>query len=226
MADEIKDAFIADFDGLYGQHCKMWDVYNSSLRLLLVVISLPLLVGAVLLEGKIMSDVTLHQLPLILVAVMIITAVLHFVLIAVVIHHRLDVIFYARALNRYRSIYLTHWNEPPSKVIDVSPMPTNPNVPPFFEPTGPMGLIVLGSGFINSLYFSLGLFNLLAKSGEDGLALAIAIVALVLYLLANHCWYWINARRFAGFSTTDASTGASEVKPRSLAKRVDDENAT
>lgn len=158
-------AFIADYQGIFQQHTNMWNVYNSSLKVLLAVISLPLLIGGLLLRNSSNHDIDVLNMPLILTASVFVTPILSLLTVGAVAHYRSDILFYARSLNRYRSIYLKLFDDR----IDVSPMPTDPIIPPAWEPLGPMGMIATATGFVSGLY---------------------VIAAVTSYCSAFPKWYW------------------------------------
>lgn len=203
MSIDVKESFVTDFAGIHQQHANMCNVYNSSIKMLLAVTSVPLLIGSVLLETSgglpVLESTTL---PLILTLALVLTPVAVLVVLAVIVHYRLVVLFYAKCLNRLRQIYLEQWNAArqgsSGGAIDLSPLPTNPSVPVLYEPFGPMGWIVHGTVFVNGLYLLLGLYDLGLRfpllSREAAWPAAAGLS--VLYCVALEYGYYLNASRW------------------------------
>jgi hypothetical protein len=80
--------------------------------------------------------------------------------------------------------------------IVLAPMPIDSHFPPEYDPWGPMGWIVHGSGFVNGLYFSTGAFSLMRSFGHvDCPHVLFAALAGVLYFGTSEWTYRLNAQR-------------------------------
>lgn len=189
--------FISDFKAVFDQHAKMWGVYSDSLKLLVTVMSLPLLAAAVLITAT-KGELSFVKLPPVMVAIVFITPAVTFFLLGVVIHHRQDILFYARALNGYRGIY-EGFIASQLKVEMQMPMPIDPTFPPYYELLGPMGLIVHGSSVVSGGYVAAGVLSLTTyfQLRSWHLAGAILVAASFGLLIAAllEVYYWITAAR-------------------------------
>jgi len=189
MADDPERSFLADMTGLFAQHSAMWSVYTESIKILVSVTSLPVLAAAVLISvnktGDAAKSIDFAHLPQVISWSLTVVPVLDLFLLGVVIHHRLVILFYARALNGYRKTYLDGWNAARRgdghAPIELS-MPTDRSYPGNYEFWGPMGLIVHGSAVVNGLFIFGGIHSL---SSQAWLAWICGLGTLLTYEL----WY-------------------------------------
>jgi hypothetical protein len=192
MIKKPEEFLLADFKAIFEQHAKMWTVYSDSIKILVTVISLPLLAAAVLITTKVSID--LMHLPPVLLATVFITPAVAFFLLGVVVHHRLVILFYARALNGYRGMYaealMLRWRSELTL-----PMPTNPQYPAYYEAWGPMGLIVRGSALVNGSYIAIGLLSLMAGILSPKYCVVIAVLVAAIFITIMELRYLCAARK-------------------------------
>lgn len=191
MADEPEKPFLTDMECIFAQHAAMWSVYTESLKILVSITSLPVLAAAVVLSvSKDGNAIDFANLPPVLVWTLFLLPILDLLLLGVVIQHRLVILFYARALNGYRRIYLQRWNagrKPGDPELKL-PMPTNPAYPENWERAGPMGLIVHCSGLVNGIYAFGAMYTWVHGFWRSILT---ALAVLVIY----EWWYFAHCRR-------------------------------
>ncbi len=181
---DVDKAFITDMQGVYAQHAQMCSIFNDSIRLLVTVSTLPLVAAGLLIQAT--KQLDFSSIPSVLVWTLLFTPFVVFLIVGITIQHRFVILFYARALNRYRAIYST-WAAAANQPIDLNPMPIDPQYPPNYEPRGQMGLVVHGSAVINGLYLGFGAYNI----GGTVLALLSGLA----YLGLMEWWYWFSSHR-------------------------------
>ncbi|MGD8862431.1 MAG: hypothetical protein PVI30_20640 [Myxococcales bacterium] len=189
-SEEPEQSFLADMGGIFNQHAAMWSIYMESVKLLVSITSLPILAAAVLISAsKDGNAVNFASLPPVLSWALVVLPILDLLLLGVVIQHRLVILFYARALNGYRRIYLDWWNDHRRSSASedlLLPMPVDASYPRNYEPFGPMGLIVHGSAMVNALYVFGAAYT---QFGEAARAWVCALLTVAAYegSYALHC---------------------------------------
>ena len=136
-----------DLTSQYAEHIKMWEIFANAVRLMLVVISLPFLSGGVLISAKAI-DVTkvsdLGHLPHIISYITLGSGILGVLTLFVVIHIRLDVLLYARAINSVRGYYVATLEAAYPTATKLRPsMPLSSDAPTYFEPLRELGMLVI-----------------------------------------------------------------------------------
>jgi hypothetical protein len=189
MAYDPQKAFISDMTGIFAQHSQMWTVSVEMFKILITVSALPILAAGILLQAA--QEVDLSNLPTVVVMTLFFTPAVAFLIAGIIMQHRFVILFYARALNRYRAIY-SEWVGVTGNRIDPSPMPVDATYPANYEPVGPTGLIIHGTGIINGLYLGLGVYSTLGRSWAY---LVISFVIGLTYLMLLEWWYKFSSRR-------------------------------
>jgi hypothetical protein len=184
---ELETFFISDLNGLYRQHEAMWSIYNESLKILVTLTSLPFLVAALLVrQGKDVPTWTQILPPL--RPVLLLTPILDVFMVSVVVNHRLSVLLYARAINGYRGLFLEKFPAEKVRFEAHIRLPVKSDRPPFYEPWGPMGVIVHGMGLVGGVYWALGIWPV--SGSWLGAGAAAAYLGLLEYL------YYANCRKY------------------------------
>ena len=154
-----------DMQSLYAEHIQMWEIFANAIRLMLLAISLPFLSGGVLISAHAidvseLSD--LRHLPPIMTFITLGSGILGILMLLVVIHYRLDVLLYSRAINGFRAFYVaTLLNVEPHFSTPLNPnMPTSSDIPKYYEPFREVGILVFGFACVNSAYLTLSMVNL------------------------------------------------------------------
>jgi len=210
-----------DMQSLYAEHIQMWDTFANAVRLMLLVISLPILSSGLLISAKAidLSDVTnLRHLPYIVVYITLGSGVLGILILLVVIHYRLDVLLYARAINSFRGFYVAklHEDSQNSRFSTLHPdMPTTSDVPKYFEPLREVGILVLGFACVNATYLTLaalnlsgGAINAIPSFWQIILIVGIGVAMVTIQYIA---YYLLTLRRpIAGFSHLAPATNGKK----------------
>ncbi|MGO8949368.1 MAG: hypothetical protein ACLQUY_17305 [Ktedonobacterales bacterium] len=193
-----------DMQNLYTTYLHMWDIFATAVRLMLLVISFPILSAGVLISAKAihLEDITnLGHLPYILVLITLGSGVLGVLLLSVIVHYRLDILLYARGINGFRGFY-AHILEKDAHFTNLtdlsSEMPTTTDIPEYFEPLREVGILVLGFACINSVYITLAFINLAAsflQSNGDVVGFIIsAAFGVVIVALQYYAYYLLTQR--------------------------------
>lgn len=185
MKKDVGQFFGADLEGLYKQHENMWTVYNESIKILVAVTSLPFLAAALFIDGE--KGIELASIPQTLRLMLFVTPVLDLFMIGVVINHRLVVILYARAINGYRGLFL-EGSEDRENFNKHVHLPTVGDIPGFYEPNGPMGVIVHAIGLVGTAYIAFGLWGLTSPWLQGGIA--------VVYWVFVEWFYFANCHKY------------------------------
>jgi hypothetical protein len=158
-------------------------------KVLVTVSALPILAAGVFIKAATQFS-HLSDIPPVVVATLFFTPVVDFVIASLIMQHRFLMLFYARALNKYRHIY-SRWVPAGTQRLDLSPMPDDHTYPKNYEPFGPAGLIVHGTGIVNGFYLGVGVYRVLPCS------FWVSSGAGLLYLVVLEVWYAINSCRAA-----------------------------
>ena len=128
-------------------------------------------------DQKIERLANFGQLPTVLVFVLFFTGLAGVVGYQILVYNRLTILFYARAINGFRSLYA-------DTLPDVRRfMPTDTGIPATRERRGIMFLLSLSLGAINTFYLGVATFNI-SRSVVAAVVVAIATGA---FLFG---WYW------------------------------------
>ncbi|MGA2400147.1 MAG: hypothetical protein ABSG91_00380 [Syntrophobacteraceae bacterium] len=175
MPGDPEKAFISDMKGIFGQHSQLWTVTVETIKILVTVSALPILAVGISI-GAAKHDVEISNLPSVVIMTLFFTPMVDLVIVSLIMRHRFEMLFYARALNKYRAIY-SDWAQaagiPP---LDLRPMPVDHRLPRNYEPAGPAGLIVHGTGVVNGLYPGLGMYSV--HAGSFGVSLVTGLAYL------------------------------------------------
>lgn len=177
-----------DLTSQYAEHIKMWEIFANAVRLMLVVISLPFLSGGVLISAKAI-DVTkvsdLGHLPHIISYITLGSGILGVLTLFVVIHIRLDVLLYARAINSVRGYYVATLEAAYPTATKLRPsMPLSSDAPTYFEPLRELGMLVIGFACVNAAYLMLAVVNLDTRQLPGFLVILGAVLLVILQYLA------------------------------------------
>lgn len=190
--DVATELLTTDLEQLFAEHSAGWDRFHSLLKVLLTVAALPLLAGGAFVSSRAftsqqLSDLT--QLPRIVGWLVLGSAALLLLLLPVLVHYRLDILMYARAINQIRGYYVELLKQADSQVQFDPHMPTSSKVPENFEPLRIMGLLVLVFALISSTYAATGLAIVL-----HGFRSWVIITAILLIPL-QYVMYFATTRR-------------------------------
>jgi len=140
------DYWKTEYNGLILEHQQMWNHFSGSLKLYLGIVTIPITLMVSL------SNITdAPHFYDICKAVCLVISLVGFLFIMIIIHHRLDVILYAKLLNGLRSALSTTHPDIYS-LINTAKIPSDPDIPKNFELWRPMFLFVTLGAVINSIY--------------------------------------------------------------------------
>jgi hypothetical protein len=189
MPADPEKAFISDMQGIFAQHSQMWTVTVKMIKVLVTVSALPILTAGILI-GATRQVPDLANIPSVVVVTLFFTPVVDFVIASLIMQHRFVMLLYARGLNKYRAIY-SEWARASGNRVDLSPMPVDHRYPANYEPVGPTGLIVHGTGIVNGFYLGFGVYS--AHIGS----FCVSLVTGIAYLVLLEFWYAFNSHRAA-----------------------------
>lgn len=196
----------SDFVGLHQQHAAAWASFNQTLRILVVIATLPWIVAGTL-GPEYTSQLTmwtfLTELPSVVVFTLVFTAILGIVGHIVLVHNRSNIILFARALNGLRAMYATEL--PAVQAL----MPTDPTIPKMPERGGIMRLLFCGLGGLNAFYLGMASLILFAQQGLGGWAVGAGIAVGLIALGVHGLWYQWVARRTSLIAGWDPSQDVS-----------------
>jgi len=181
-----------DLEGMFKNHSDTGFIFDKVLKLLITVESIPFLTIAVLLSSEAMpinalSD--LRALPPIVSMVLLFSSILGLLGIQVMIHTRLDILMYARAINRFREHYVKTLKK---NGISFEPvLPITIEAPIDFEPIRPTGILVIAFSIINATYLSIAIGNFIKGICNEGLIVTGVVIAALNYI----AYYLITKRK-------------------------------
>lgn len=174
-----------DFAGLHQQHAAAWTSFNEMLRIALLLEALPWLTAGTVAARSNQDLAELARfghLPAVLVFTLFFTAIAGMIGLQILVNNRLNVIFYSRALNGFRALY-----------IDAFPsvshfLPTDPRLPLTRERRGIMPLLCVSLTGVNGLYLGLATLNVFRDFGIWRFVAAVLVAAAM--ILCFLWWYW------------------------------------
>ena len=152
----LSEYFKTEYQGLIAEHMNMWNIFSSTVKLYFGIVASPFIVVAALLEQ---GSLNLTPVSTELRAMLISVGAVGFLFTFAIIRYRLDVLLYARWLNRLRHA-LAEESDEVKACLEAMKLPgkDEPNVPASMEwPPRPMAMMVLLAGTANSVYLSVGI---------------------------------------------------------------------
>lgn len=154
----IMEYFSTEYQGLINEHINMWNIFSTNIKLYFSILAAPFAVSAIFLKE---DQLCLNTIPAVLRIMLGSIGFVGLMFTFAIIRYRLDVLLYARWLNRLR-------HELGDKLPGVKkfhermkmPGPHKPNVPRSFEsPPRPMAMLVILAGIANSTYIGIGIIG-------------------------------------------------------------------
>ena len=151
--------------------------------------------------------------PLPVAAALVLIGVLGSLVVMMFIQMRFTIIMYTRVVNAIRG----HFLKPGTLSYS---LPLDPSVPRFYESLSYIQIAVAGMSLVNSIYISLGLFNLIHWRGRYGVRIAGCVVLGVVLWILHMVYYYAQAGRreshSKGYILRWSNVAASEKRSTAL----------
>ena len=159
----FKTFLLAEYNNIANAHFNTVDSIANFMKNYIVIASVPFFVIGVLLSAKQSPDNALltavTQNPFVPGVLMIGLSMVGLFVLGYVINIRCDAILYARVVNGIRNYFYGQAGLEPSTEKAIRVLPTNIELPPYFEPTY-FGFVVSVFAIIGAAYFWVGLYYL------------------------------------------------------------------
>lgn len=151
--------------------------------------------------------------PLPVAAALVLIGVLGSLVVMMFIQMRFTIIMYTRVVNAIRGYFL----KPGTLAYS---LPLDPSVPHFYESLSYIQIAVAGMSLVNSIYISLGLFNLIHWPSRYGVRIAGCVVLGVVLWILHMVYYHAQAVRreshSQGYILKWSKVAASEKRSTAL----------
>lgn len=174
-----------DFAGLHQQHAAAWTSFNDMLRIVLLLEALTWFAAGTIAarsDQELVELTDFGRMPAVLVFTLFFASVAGMVGLMILVNNRLNILFYSRALNGFRALY-----------VDTFPsianfLPTDPQLPRLRDSRGIMLLLLVSLTSVNGLYLGLATLNVFRDFQVWRVVMAAVVPAAM--ILSFFWWYW------------------------------------
>ena len=187
MNPDSKDFMTTEYDKISSAYFGLRDQVNEWFKAYLTLVGFPLTVlAAVLNIGEGILPVTLSSLPDFVSGLLILVSFLGFFVTLSIISMRMEMILYARSINRVRGFFA----DADTKLLPFLVLPTSDDKPPFYETWRAMFWQVLMIGFMDGIILIIGVLNLFSLKAWISTIIGVAFVAMHWFV-----YRWMASRR-------------------------------